>query len=46
MKNKSNPDYYNDSVVRFGSARGEEAYAFVQEVLERFERYKNVATAD
>lgn len=46
IKNKSNPEYYNDSVVRFGSARGEETYAFVQEVLERFERYKNVTSAN
>ena len=40
--NKSNPDYYNDTVVRFGYARGEEAYNFVIEVLDRFEHYKNV----
>jgi membrane-bound lytic murein transglycosylase F len=44
--NKSKPEYYRDSVVRHGYARGEEAYYFVQEVLDRFERYKNVATAD
>jgi len=40
--NKSNPQYYNDTVVRFGYARGEEAYNFVIEVLDRFEHYKNV----
>lgn len=40
--NKSNPQYYNDSVVRYGYARGEEAYNFVLEVLDRFEHYKNV----
>lgn len=42
--NKSNPVYYNDSVVRFGYARGEETYNFVNEVLDRFEHYKNVVT--
>jgi membrane-bound lytic murein transglycosylase F len=46
IKNKSNPEYYRDSVVRFGYARGEDAYYFVQEVLNRFEHYKNVTTAD
>jgi membrane-bound lytic murein transglycosylase F len=39
--NKSNPLYYRDSVVRYGYARGEEAYNFVLEVLDRFEHYKN-----
>lgn len=40
--NKSNPQYYNDSVVRYGYARGEETYNFVIEVLDRFNHYKNV----
>ncbi len=40
--NKSNPKYYNDTVVRFGYARGEETFEFVNEVLDRFEHYKNV----
>ncbi|HNQ82819.1 MAG TPA: transporter substrate-binding domain-containing protein [Bacteroidales bacterium] len=39
--NKSNPKYYRDSVVRYGYARGEETYQFVNEVLDRFEHYKN-----
>jgi len=38
--NKSNPLYYNDSVVRYGYANGREAYQFVTEVLNRFEHYK------
>ncbi len=42
--NKSNPEYYRDSVVRYGYARGEETYNFVNEVLDRFEHYKNVVT--
>lgn len=40
--NKSNPKYYQDSVVRYGYARGEETFNFVREVLERYEHYKNV----
>jgi membrane-bound lytic murein transglycosylase F len=42
IRNKSNPKYYNDEVVQFGYARGEETYNFVIEVLDRFEHYKNV----
>lgn len=40
--NKSNPDYYRDSVVKYGYARGEETYNFVAEILERYEHYKEV----
>ena len=40
--NKSNPEFYKDTVVKFGYAKGEEAYNFVIEVLDRFEHYKNV----
>ena len=40
--NKSDPKYYRDSVVRYGYARGEETYNFVNEILERYEHYKNV----
>jgi membrane-bound lytic murein transglycosylase F len=39
--NKSKPIYYQDEVVRFGYARGQEPYQFVYEILERFEHYKN-----
>jgi len=42
--NKSNPAYYNDSVVRYGYANGKEAYNFVLEVLDRFEHYKTAVT--
>jgi len=44
LLNKSNPEYYRDSVVRYGYARGEETYNFVIEILDRFEHYKNVVT--
>jgi len=39
---KSNPEYFNDSIVRFGYLRGEEVYNFVNEVLERYEIYTEV----
>jgi membrane-bound lytic murein transglycosylase F len=38
--NKSKPEYYNDSVVRYGYCRGEETYSFVNEIYDRFEHYK------
>lgn len=40
--NKSKPEYYNDSVVRYGYCRGEETYSFVNEIFERFQHYKNI----
>ncbi|MBI2967051.1 MAG: transporter substrate-binding domain-containing protein [Bacteroidetes bacterium] len=39
---KSNPKYYNDTVVRYGYCRGEEPYNYVREVLTRYERYKQI----
>jgi membrane-bound lytic murein transglycosylase F len=39
---KSKPEFYNDSVVRYGYCRGEECYNFVNEVMNRFEHYKNL----
>ena len=39
---KSNPKYYRDSVVRYGYARGQETYNFVNEILYRYEHYKKV----
>jgi membrane-bound lytic murein transglycosylase F len=44
LRNKSNPAFYRDSVVRYGYANGDETYDFVLEVLDRFEHYKNVVT--
>lgn len=41
MKNKSNPRYYLDPVVRYGYARGEESYDFVNSIIRRWEHYKN-----
>jgi len=43
---KSDPDYYNDKVVKYGYARGIETYNYVREVLERYEHYKNIINSD
>ncbi|MBN2743408.1 MAG: transporter substrate-binding domain-containing protein [Marinilabiliaceae bacterium] len=40
LLNKSNPEYFNDPVVKFGYCRGAEPYKYVIEVLERYEHYK------
>lgn len=42
LLNKSKPEYYNDSVVKYGYCRGEEPYKFVSEILERYDLYKHV----
>jgi membrane-bound lytic murein transglycosylase MltF len=39
---KSEPEYYNDSVVKNGYFRGRESVKFVTEVLTRFGHYKNI----
>ena len=39
---KSDPQYYNDIVVKNGYFRGTESVNFVSEVRKRFERYKNI----
>ncbi|TAJ06671.1 lytic transglycosylase F [Marinilabiliaceae bacterium JC017] len=44
LLNKSNPEYYNDPVVKFGYCRGEEPYQYVTDILERYNHYKNVIT--
>jgi membrane-bound lytic murein transglycosylase F len=40
LLNKSDPQYYNDSVVFFGYCRGEVPYRFVNEILDRYEHYR------
>ncbi len=40
--NKSKPEYYHDPVVKYGYCRGEETYKYVNEILNRYEHYKNV----
>jgi membrane-bound lytic murein transglycosylase F len=39
---KSEPRYYNDIVVKNGYFRGTESVNFVNEILDRFEHYKNI----
>jgi membrane-bound lytic murein transglycosylase F len=43
---KSESKYYTDAVVKNGYFRGKESIAFVNEVLERYEHYKNIITED
>ncbi|MGA1976879.1 MAG: transporter substrate-binding domain-containing protein [Bacteroidales bacterium] len=43
---KADPRYYNDSVVKNGSFRAEESLNFVNEVLERYEHYRNIVPED
>jgi membrane-bound lytic murein transglycosylase F len=42
LLNKSKPEYYQDSVVKYGYCRGSEPYNFVYDILERFHHYQNV----
>lgn len=41
LLNKSKPKFYNDSVVKYGYCRGTEPYNFVNDILDRYEHYKN-----
>ncbi|HMM11037.1 MAG TPA: transporter substrate-binding domain-containing protein [Bacteroidales bacterium] len=42
MRNKSRPAFFNDPVSYYGYVRGEETYLFVEQIMERFEHYKNL----
>ncbi len=42
LQKKSDPRYFNDSVVRSGYFKGRESVAFVDEVLSRYSHYKNI----
>jgi membrane-bound lytic murein transglycosylase F len=39
---KSNPEFYNDPVVKYGYCRGVETYNYVTQILDRYEHYKNI----
>ncbi|MDR1556322.1 MAG: transglycosylase SLT domain-containing protein [Tannerellaceae bacterium] len=41
---KREPEFYNDSVCRYGYLRGRETYNYVREVLGRYEYYKQQTT--
>jgi membrane-bound lytic murein transglycosylase F len=43
---KSQPRYYNDAVVKSGYFRGTESVAFVSEIRDRYEHYKNILPAE
>ncbi|MCK9448700.1 MAG: transporter substrate-binding domain-containing protein [Bacteroidales bacterium] len=42
LRNKSKPAFYNDPVSYYGYVRGEETYQFVEQILERYEHYRNL----
>lgn len=42
MLNKSKPAFYHDSVVYYGYARGEETFAFVEQIIDRYDHYRNL----
>ena len=39
---KSDPKFYRDPDIKYGYARGRETYNYVNQVLERYEHYKNL----
>jgi membrane-bound lytic murein transglycosylase F len=39
---KSEPKYYKDPVVKYGYCRGKETYNYVNDIIERYEHYKNI----
>jgi membrane-bound lytic murein transglycosylase F len=45
LQNKSQPKYYNDAVVKNGYFKGKESVAFVSQVIDRYEHYKNIIPA-
>ncbi len=42
LKNKSSEKLFEDPVVKWGYARGEEAYNFVSSVIRNYEHYRNL----
>lgn len=46
LLNKSNPKYYQDSVVYYGYCRGSEPYKYVNEIIERYHHYSNLIKED
>jgi membrane-bound lytic murein transglycosylase F len=43
LEKKSEPEYYNDPVVKNGYYKGIQSVKFVNQILNRYERYKNLA---
>lgn len=42
LLSKSNPEFYNDPVVKYGRVSGKETQRFVTDVLERYDHYKMI----
>jgi membrane-bound lytic murein transglycosylase F len=42
LKKKSEPQFYNDTVVKNGYCRGDESVNFVSQVLSKYSEYKNI----
>jgi len=42
LLNKSKPEFYNDSVVKYGYCRGTETFKYVNEIIERYQHYSNL----
>lgn len=43
LLSKSQPEFYNDPVVKYGRISGKETQRFVSEVLEKYDHYKSIA---
>jgi membrane-bound lytic murein transglycosylase F len=43
VMNLSKPKFFNDPVVEFGYARGDEPYEYVKDIFERYKNYKTFA---
>ena len=41
--NLNKREYYNDEVVEYGYARGNEPYEYVKDIFERYKNYKTFA---
>jgi membrane-bound lytic murein transglycosylase F len=42
LMQKSNPKYFNDEVVKFGYCSGVQPISYVNNIIERYEHYRNV----
>lgn len=40
--NKSNPEFYCDTTVRYGMLRGVETYNYVSQIMQRYKHYQNI----
>lgn len=42
LLNESKPKYYNDAITQYGYCRGQEAFQYVREIMNRYEMYCNI----